>query len=137
MIKTTHLLGGAAVLFLSASATLAFPATSWERAELFATCSGRLAAIATHQHGLGASEHNENSALRETFETLLEATLPDAYDDGVPEQKPREWRALGWSDIATLIADSQYSLDQARVDHAESRIAADLKTCRQLVLGAS
>lgn len=137
MIKTTHLVRGVAAVLLTASTASAFPATSWERAELFATCFGRLSALAAHQSANHLTGHVETQNLRDTFEVLLEAAMPQAQADGVPASHARRWRAQGWADLAVLLADTQYAFDQSRADRAQARMEADVATCRGMVLGTS
>ena len=132
MFKTSKTLLLVATL-LSAPA-YALPNQPIEMVEVFATCSGRLSAMATRQRSHAEPDATENEKLRDTFELLLETTLPDALAAGVPQDQARRWRFGGWSEVATLLADVDYSLDQRRADMAQQLLRRHLASCRALLL---
>ena len=119
---------------LTAPAAQALPARSFERAELFASCAGRLAALAAHQHGYGEAGAERTQALVETFEMMLDATLPDAYADGVPEGQSDKWRNWGWRETAMLLAASHSSYDTLSADDASDALAERIAACTSVVL---
>ncbi len=102
--------------------------------EIFAICSGRMEAMATRERAHARPEAAEIERLRSTFETLLEATLPDAIADGVGAGQAALWRNGGWREIAGLLADVDYSLDQRRADMAQNMLRRHIANCRALLL---
>lgn len=101
---------------------------------MFATCSGRLSALATRQRA-----HAQNEALATTeqsalFETLLEAVLPDALHDGVPVSQPAQWRSQGWTEVAALLAEMDYSFDARMAARAQQAVQQRINSCRAVLL---
>ena len=124
-------------LCLAASAAQAAPAIpdrSAERVEIFATCSGRLAALATRQRAYGESGAEENERLRDMFEHRVEATLPFALGEGVSERQPDRWRIGGWTEMATMLADMEHGKDERRVNRARIDLQTRIGACRSLLL---
>ncbi|MAY87401.1 MAG: hypothetical protein CML02_11870 [Pseudooceanicola sp.] len=119
---------------LSGTAANAVPSRSQERVEVFATCSGRLAALATRQRAWDDPDAAENERLRDLFDLMVDTILPDALRDGTAETQPRQWRTNGWSEMAVLLAEADYALDQRRVDRAHRLLEQRLRICRALVL---
>jgi hypothetical protein len=123
-----------AALQTAAVSAAPLPARAFERAELFANCAGRYAALATHQRGLVDGRPDEADRLTESFDGLLEAILPDALAEGVPDGQARRWRSDGWVEIAVLLRDMQYSTDQRRADAAGRRLLQQIASCRMILL---
>ena len=123
-----------ALVTLTGKVANAMPSRSQERAEVFATCSGRLAALATRQRAFDNPDASENERLRDLFDLLVDSVLPDALRDGTAEAQPRQWRVNGWSEMALLLAEADYSLDQRRVDRAHRLLEQRLAICRAQVL---
>jgi hypothetical protein len=123
-----------AALACAAVAGHAFPSEPHQRAEVFAICSGRLAALSTRLGALDDPGAAEAKRLSEDFATLLDATLPAALAAGVPPNQPERWRASGWGEAAHLLAEVQYSFDRNRAARAEAALAARLDDCRALIL---
>ncbi len=121
-------------LAIAATSAEALPTRAFERAELFAACAGRLSALAAHQDGFGEPGAQTTRALVVTFEDLLDATLPGAYADGVPEEEPVKWRNRGWSEMASLLARSHFSFDAQSADEAAAALSARLEDCTSAVL---
>ena len=119
---------------LTALAAPAVPSRSSERVEIFATCSGRLAALVTRQKALGEESASENDRLRAEFDMLVDAILPDALADGVGQQQPDRWRIDGWSEIALLLAAAEHGVDARRADTARLTLTSRIDTCRDLLL---
>ena len=133
MSRAIPALAGVA-LALSCAAGHAVPAEAHKRAEVFATCAGRLAAMATRLHALEDPGAAQAARLSADFAALLEATLPAALEAGVPPAQPARWRAGGWREAAHLLAEVQYSFDAGRARRAEGALEARLADCRALVL---
>ncbi|KAJ55734.1 hypothetical protein ACMU_13690 [Actibacterium mucosum KCTC 23349] len=123
-----------ALSVLAAHAAFALPSTPWQQAEMFAVCSGRLSALSVHEQANRKAGHAETEAHRQTFEALLEATMPAAIEHGVPENQAGVWRSNGWVEIAGLLADANYSMDAKRADRAEAELKQRIATCRDMVL---
>jgi hypothetical protein len=121
-------------LACAAAAGHTFPTEPHQRAEVFATCSGRLAALSTRLDALDDPGAAQAKRLSEDFAALLDATLPAALAAGVPPNQPERWRASGWGEAAHLLAEVQYSFDQGRAARAEAALAARLDDCRALIL---
>lgn len=136
--KRPSALGGAAVLALIATAATAappMPGTPWKRAEVFATCSGRLAALAVRQQANRDPDWAHTRDLRDMFDLMLDATLPAAVDHGVPQDEPLRWRSAGWTEAAVLLADISYSHDSHRAERAAAALEARITDCTGLLLG--
>lgn len=130
--------GGALVLALAVPAAFAAPqtpGTPWKRAEVFAVCSGRLAAMATRQHADRDPAWSETRAQREMFDLLLEATLPVAMEHGVPRDEPVRWRSAGWGEMAVLLSDMIHAGDAGRTARAETALKQRIADCTGLLLG--
>jgi hypothetical protein len=120
----------------TAQAAPPIPDRSAERVEIFATCSGRLAALATRQRAHGESGAEENERLRDTFESLVEATLPDALVEGIGERQPDRWRIGGWTEMAMMLADMDHGKDERRVNRARIGLETRIGACRSLLLSS-
>lgn len=129
-------LRGVALSVLTASAATALPGTAFERAEVFATCEGRLSALATNQRALKNPDQRQTEQVRADFDLMLDATLPAAWAQGVPPTQHVQWRSSGWSEIAALLADTYYSVDAGRVRRAEDAISQRIDACQSLLLSA-
>ncbi|MBL3568490.1 hypothetical protein JMJ94_03115 [Rhodovulum visakhapatnamense] len=134
----TRIAGIVLCLALAASAAAARPATPgtpWKRAELFATCSGRLSAITARQQAVDDPAWPRTMDQRDMFNLMLEATLPEAIRFGVPKDEPVLWRSAGWAEMAGLLADIAYSFDSGRADRARAALADRMSDCTGLLLG--
>lgn len=119
---------------MMSSSAHALPRHPGERAELFATCSGRLEALATRQKARSEDRAAESDRLRAEFDTLLEAILPIALTEGLPARQARRWRDRGWIEIATLLADAEYSSDDKRAELAWQDMNRRISHCREVLL---
>ncbi|MCA0869739.1 hypothetical protein LCL97_02780 [Seohaeicola saemankumensis] len=125
---------GAALVLQGITPAAALPARSFERAEVFATCSGRLAALATRQRALRDAGAHDSQRLASLFDMLLDATMPDAIAQGVPVGQGTLWRSRGWGEMAGLLAD----LDRGAGGHdARRAVQSHIDDCRDLVLPRS
>ncbi|MDF0600110.1 hypothetical protein P1J78_05145 [Psychromarinibacter sp. C21-152] len=113
------------------------PFYAHERAQTFAVCSGRLSALAVRQSAMEDPEATATRRLMQDFDMLLEATLPAAYDEGVPERQPRVWRARGWTEIAGLLRETHDSPDAGRAERAAAQLTQRIRQCRDLILPAN
>ncbi len=125
---------GCVALLWSATMALSLPARSYERAELFATCSGRMDALATRQRAYKEGAAPETEALSDTFQLLLDTVMPAALDDGVPPSQPRQWRNQGWSEVAALLAEVDTSFDAGRAARSKTALDKRIADCREVLL---
>ena len=125
---------GMVMSVFAATAAFALPATPWKQAEVFAICSGRLSALAAKQNANRQPEHKATHAQMQNFDLLLEATLPVAIEHGVPPRQIGVWKSRGWVEIASLLADASYALDEGVVRRAEFALHQRIEFCRQLIL---
>lgn len=125
---------GAVLFAASAAAAPALPPTAFQRAEVFATCAGRLSALATFQRATQTGSHSATETLRDNFDMLLEATLPAAMDQGVPVGEETKWQARGWAEVAGLLSAQQDRGNPTRVDHANDGLNRVIEDCRALIL---
>lgn len=95
---------------------------------------GRLSALAAHQVGFGEGNASATRDLVDTFSMMLEATLPAAYEDGVPEGEPDRWRNQGWSEMAALLAQAHFSFDTLSADAAADALNSRVEACTSAVL---
>ncbi len=126
MIRTFLVTAALSTVAISVHAQYLSPS---QRALAFATCAGRYAAEDS-QWDLETAPSPE----RELFESLLEATLPDAIDYGMPASEARSAKMNAWRAHSYLRNDSDYALDSSRRDRAAAQRARNLETCKALVL---
>ena len=112
----------------------ALPNSARGRAELFAVCEGRLWAMATRQRAVHAQGADQTEAQRNTFGTLLEATLPHAIDVGLDAKQAKRWQASGWSEVAHLLSNAVYRRDERLARHSERKLTATLRSCAEALL---
>lgn len=133
--RVRHILGISVVLMaLAPSLSSALPARSFERAELFATCSGRIAAFAARQHALNQDDAPQLRAWADQFDILLDATMPFAVEEGVPWGQPTLWRSQGWSEVAALLSDADYSFDAGLSIRAMEAVEHRINSCKSVLL---
>jgi len=137
MRVTNAILGCATLLLLAPAAGGAanMPATPWTRAEVFATCSGRLAALGARQQADRDPASAATLRQRDMFNLMLDATMDAAMRYGVPPREDLRWRSAGWVETATLLADITYSGDAIRTARAEAALSARIADCTELLLG--
>lgn len=130
----THTLCGMVLLIVTTHAALALPGSPSQRAEIFATCAGRMDAMATRQR---AERHPEGDVTRRfstDFDMMLDAVMQAAIDHGMPPQQVVTWRSGGWVEVAHLLSDRYYSNDETRIARANERLSERLAHCRNLIL---
>lgn len=116
------------------AAALALPDRPDERAELFATCSGRLDALATRQRARLEPDAGDSDRLRAEFEMLLDAVMPMAQEAGVVEVQARSWRHRGWREVAYLMATADYNPDRTKAAWAWHDMTLQISDCRKVLL---
>ncbi|MEQ8293706.1 MAG: hypothetical protein RIA08_16000 [Roseovarius sp.] len=105
-----------------------------EQAQAFATCAGRLQALATRQ---GATHDPRSIDTRQKqlgFEDMLDALLPHVTGAGVDPGDPKRWRAYGWTEIALLLRHAEYGEDDTRAARARADMARRIDTCTRMIL---
>ncbi len=130
----TILTGGAALLTIAAHAAFALPAFSYQRAEVFAVCAGRMAALAAHERNMHDTHAPDIQRMQDEFDLLLDAIMPYAVDDGVPVNQARLWQAQGWTEMAGYLAEMHYSFDTTIVQLANEAADDRIGQCRGLLL---
>lgn len=118
----------------AATQTAALPVKVTERAELFAVCSGRLEALAVRRRSFQEENAEVLTHLHTQFDALLEAVLPDAVSQGVDAVQARRWQNRGWTEVAYLLANIDYGLDQTTVDHLQGLLNRKISVCRDILL---
>lgn len=135
MKRGRHPLAVAAFLLIVSTLTAqANPLTPKEQAQAFATCAGRLSALATRQSGRHDPASETSYQLVRNFEFLLEAAMPHASEAGIGPDDARYWRAAGWTEIAYLLQQQSSGREAALAARALADIDRRISTCRQLVL---
>lgn len=111
---------------LSASAQYLSPS---QQALAFATCAGRFLA----EESRWGKPMPADSATQ-MFDSLLDATLPDAVDYGMPPQVAIRTRVQAWRVHAYLRNDARTAEDAVRSARAAAQLERDLESCKALVL---
>lgn len=122
------------VFWAGMAAASPLPARAFERAEVFAACAGRMAALATHQQAWNESNAVESRAVSREFDRLATAILPHAMDEGVPADQLPRWRSAGWAEMAHLLREVHYSFDARRAQIASQQLLRKASVCRRLIL---
>ena len=112
------------------------PFSPTERLQLFAQCAGRYSALATHEAFFDgqASEAAEERA--KTFQTLVDAVMPDAISYGMPARQALSWQVDEKMVHLALMQRATFEADPRRVEPARIRVDASIAQCEQLLLGA-
>lgn len=105
-----------------------------EQAQAFATCAGRLQALATRQGAVQDPRSTDTRQKQYGFEDLLDALLPHVSDAGIDARAAKRWRAYGWTEIAALLSRAQYHEDDRRADRARADMARRIDTCTRMIL---
>lgn len=110
------------------------PRSPSARLELFETCAGRLSALIAHQWLIDPAASDATAALRDEFDALIEAVLPDALAWGVPRHMAMHWRVSAKAAQADLLAAAAFSLDPVRAARARRAADARLGDCHGLLV---
>lgn len=105
-----------------------------EQAQAFATCAGRLQALATRQGATHDPQSTDTRQKQNGFEDLLDALLPHVSEAGIGAGEAKRWRAYGWSEIAALLRRAQYHEDDRRAHSARADMARRIDTCTRMIL---
>ena len=131
----SHLLFLSALLLNAAgTAALAMPISPSERAKLFARCAGNLSALAAHQRSVSGKDPTRIEALRDGYDSLLNAILPYAVDYGMPASQAADWRQQAWRAQTVLLNDVAYSIDAGRAKRAQNTARDRIEICHNMLL---
>jgi hypothetical protein len=102
---------GAALAALVATQSAALPVSPHERARLFADCAGWLLAVEEHQRIFDGPASEETARRRAEFLDLLDAVLPDAEAQGLPEGTALAWRVTARAEQSALLTRAAFAPD--------------------------
>jgi len=87
MTNTARLtISGAALCLFSATGRSRPSCKALYRADMFfATCAGRLDALAIHGRTISKADYNEIKRFADDFKMMMDTVLPDAEAEGVPK----------------------------------------------------
>ncbi len=105
-----------------------------EQARAFATCAGRLQALAVRQGALHDPQSETTRALQGGFESLLDAVLPEIAEAGIDPAEAKRWRASGWVEIAGLLRHAHDEPGGARAARARADMDRRIRTCTRMIL---
>jgi hypothetical protein len=129
----------AATLIAGASASsgqaMPLPASPSQRLELFETCAGRLSAMVEHQWLVDPAASDETEALRNQFDMVIDAVLPDALDWGTPPEMAMHWRITAKVAQAQLLSTATFGTDPARAARARAIARARTAECGGILIG--
>ncbi len=111
----------------------AFPQSAPQRLALFQTCAGRLSAEIEHRWLVEPGSADAIAALRDDFDAVIVATLPDA--EGVPAAMPMHWRVSAKAAQARLLSVGRFGTDPGRARQARDMAARLMAECRALLIG--
>jgi len=103
---------------------------------MFATCAGRLAAMASHEYRKSPEQFHDTLNQIALFNELLEATLPLAEDNGLDRIEVEGWRYQARNDIAVAIDNAFFSYDSQIAEFAKQKVQREVDSCRALIGGA-
>jgi len=118
------------LVLLMARPSPAIPARHGDMAQAFATCAGRMGAMATRARAFGQVDAREFDQLRDIFDDLLTALSTD-------ENATNGWRNAGWTEIAQLLSEIDFGIDGPRAARSGDTLARRIRTCRGMVLPQS
>jgi hypothetical protein len=121
----------AALAALCATHAAALPPSSHERARVFADCAGWLLALEEHQRLFDGAASEVTASRRAAFLDLLDAVLPDATAQGLPDGTALSWRVTARAEQAILLTRAAFAEDPlarpASAAAAEARVAGCLR----------
>lgn len=122
------------VLAMAATAACASASGPDEQARVFATCSGRLSAIAAYRRGNPLASEVDYDRLRAEFDLLLDAAVPIGGDGrwAIAPQKLKRWKASGWREIAYLLP--RRAREPAATAAATDDLRLRIADCRSILL---
>jgi hypothetical protein len=124
--------GFVAILAATALPAGALPTQPIEQAHIFADCAGRFSALERHQWLTDGPASEATARQVALFADLLEAVLPDARAQGLPDGIAMGWRVSARAAQAGLLETVAFGSPEAasRADHA-ARV--HLAACERLV----
>lgn len=117
------------------TASLALPFSPSERAQLFANCAGRLAALEEHQRMFDGQASEKTQVVMSQFEALIDAIRPDAIAYGMPGRQIWSWRINAKHAQSALLQRATFSPDARMVERAQTASDQYIAECEQLVIG--
>lgn len=125
-----------AFLFLPAMSQAAgVPVSPSERAQVFATCHGRLAAEMDHQRLMGDHPSQQIEHRHSAFKQLYQAVLPDALEYGLPGALAVTWFNTAKRKQAWLLMRADFNGDTDIKQKSRDAARALLSECDSLLLG--
>ena len=119
-----------------ATAAGALPHSPSERANLFASCAGRLLALEEHQRLTDGPASEETARLRGIFLDLLDAVLPDAQAYGMPKGYEMQWRVMARAEQRSLLSRAAYASDVSARAPAQTAADRHVAVCKAVITGA-
>lgn len=123
------ILAGAA----STAGATTLPWSPSERVQLFATCAGRYAALAEHQRFFDGAASDRATDMQEIFQELIEATLPEAVDWGMPGRQALDWHITAKMATASLLNSAEFGTNQRRREIDGAAAQSYLLECQGFV----
>lgn len=111
-----------------------WPNSPSERAQVFAVCAGRLAALADHQLYFDSAAAERARTQQQVFDALLKAVMPDALKYGMPGAQALNWRMHAKLAQSSLLMRANFNTDVIVKAKAQEAAAAFLSECEQFVL---
>lgn len=111
-----------------------WPISPAERAQVFATCAGRLSALIDHERTVVGTASKHIEAQQSTFQALLNAVMPDALDYGLPESKAMDWLLHAKLAQSRLLMRADFYGDAFAKQKARDAADAFLQECDQFLL---
>ncbi|MEM9499412.1 MAG: hypothetical protein AAGA28_15915 [Pseudomonadota bacterium] len=104
------------------------------RMQAFATCAGRVSALATRLQAEHSTASDRMQTMEADFDALVDAILPLAIASGADRRAARQWRNAGWSEMAHLMRLHFSTANPTRAARAGRDIARRLDTCTRMIL---
>lgn len=136
MSKVRAFIAPALLSIVLTAPALALPYSPSQRAQLFADCAGRLAALEEHQRMFDGPASEQTQNVIRVFEALLDAVMPDAIEYGMPGRQVWSWRVNAKQAQSLLLNRSTFSQDDRAIERAKAASEHYIAECEKLVLGA-
>ncbi|GGE47182.1 hypothetical protein [Actibacterium pelagium] len=133
-LKTFAIAGISSLILPTLAAAL--PEKATDRVQVFATCAGRLSALEESQRLFEGPLSEKTATRRDMFSLLVDATLPDAKDEGLNGRTALHWRVEAKMAQAVLLQQAMFGTDPLRSAQAQTAADQHIATCEQLLLGA-
>jgi hypothetical protein len=131
---------GTAAMILGLSPALplwagTIPASPSARLQIFETCAGRLSAEIAHRWLIDPASADGVAEMRDDFDAVIEAVLPDALAWGLPAAMPMHWRVSAKATHGALLSTATFGLDPAQAARARKIATAHLAACNGILIG--